>query len=260
MMKNYEISIGYDLEKYNILNLMEPIKIDFGLTENSHCLLTGMSGSGKSYLELELIAKLIKNIPDSEIYFGDYKGDDSFRFLRSSDRYYFYDKTTDALEEVYQRLLLRISGEEAVTNQVNFIWDEYVANILSIQNKDSKLAKKMMNQIGEILMVGRSKGIRLICTCQRPEAAVFPAGSRNNYGVIVILGAPMKSTYEMLLPSKEYIDPLLNQKFSKGEGVLLLNRKGVEQRLIKVPTVRNIDNMKQLCLSGLQNSELKNSI
>lgn len=251
MMMSYEISIGCNWEKFNALSIKEPINIDFGLSENSHCLITGMSGSGKSYFELILMAKLIKNIPNSEIYFGDYKGDDSFDFLRDSTRYFFYDKTLDALDIVYEKMLRRISGQEEVSNQVTFVWDEYVANMLALQNKDSKLAKKVMNQVSEILMLGRSKGIRLICTCQRPDSIVFPAGSRNNYGIIVILGAPMKSTYEMLLPSKEYIDPLLNKEFSKGEGVLLLNRKGVKQILLKVPTIKNVPNMQQICLKGL---------
>lgn len=189
-----------------------------------------------------------------EIYFADYKGDDTFAFLHNCERYYFYKDTTNALNNVYDKLQKRMSGEDKTRNQITLVWDEYVANILSLQSEDSKFAKKVMNQVSELLLLGRSMGVRLICTCQRPDAVVFPAGSRLNYGIVIILGAPIKSTYEMLLPSSEYIQKVEKRKFVKGEGVMLL--QGVEQHLIKVPTVMNIDMMKALCRKGLKEGEV----
>lgn len=85
-------------------------------------------------------------------------------------------------------------------------------------------------------------------SCQRPDAKAFPDGSRLNYGVIMILGAPMRSIYEMLLP-RECIDMVENRKFGRGEGVVLL--QGSELHFVKVPVVRNVERMQQICMEAL---------
>jgi hypothetical protein len=253
MTTNYNVNVAYDLDRWQNLSVRVPIVVSFANGENTHILLSGMSGSGKSYYELQLIAKLVKADQNMEIYFGDYKGDDTFNFLHNCERYHFYKDTTKALDIVYEKLQKRMSGEDTTRHQITLVWDEYVANMLSLQSEDSKFAKKVMNQVSEILLLGRSMGVRFICTCQRPDAVVFPAGSRLNYGIVIILGALVKSTYEMLLPSSEYIEKVENRKFIRGEGVMLL--QGVEQHVIKVPTVSNQDMMKSLCKKGLKEGE-----
>ena len=101
-------------------------------------------------------------------------------------------------------------------------------------------------------MLGRSLGVRLVISCQRPDAAAFPSGSRLNYGVILIVGAPIKSIYEMLIP-KEYIDEIGDRNFKRGEGVALL--QGSELRFIKIPMVRNMEKMQQICIDALTREE-----
>lgn len=49
-----------------------------------------------------------------------------------------------------------------------------------------------MNKISTLLMLGRSLRIRVIATCQRPDASVFKNGSRLNFGIIIVLGASIK--------------------------------------------------------------------
>lgn len=49
-----------------------------------------------------------------------------------------------------------------------------------------------MRKVSEILMLGRSLGVRLVISCQRPDAAAFPSGSRLNYGVILIVCTDQK--------------------------------------------------------------------
>ena len=97
-------------------------------------------------------------------------------------------------------------------------------------------------------MLGRSLNVRFVASCQRPDAAVFANGSRLNYGIIIILGAPIKSIYEMLIP-KEYIDLIGERKFGIGEGVVLLQNSDLH--FIKIPMVSNIDKMQQICIKAL---------
>lgn len=52
----------------------------------------------------------------------------------------------------------------------------------------------------------------------------------------------------MLIP-KEYIDVIGERKFGVGEGVVLL--QGSQLRFIKIPMVRDMDRMKQVCIDAL---------
>ena len=103
---------------------------------------------------------------------------------------------------------------------------------------DKRKADSVMSKIATILMLGRSLKVRLILTCQRPDANVFKNGSRLNFGIIIILGASIKSIYEMFLP-KEYIELIGDRKFKVGEGVVLLQNS--ELHFVKMPIIRNED-------------------
>lgn len=241
--------LGYDYDSWYGYGKREPLFADISLKTNSHIILCGMSGSGKSYALIRCLKALIlANSSKAEFFFADFKQDDSFAFMRGCSRYYPYKKSIEALETVYDILHKRQSGEDMERHSVTFIWDEYMANILALQGEDKKKASDVMNKVSEILMLGRSLGVRFICSCQRPDAKAFPDGSRLNYGIIMILGAPMRSIYEMLMP-KEYIDMIEDRQFGIGEGVLLL--QGSELHFVKVPVVRNVEKMREICINAL---------
>lgn len=159
-----------------------------------------MSGSGKSYLEQAVLAKLSLAQLEGEIYFADYKGEDCFAYLRECPRYYSYRDTLQALDAVHSRLLARQSGEDTSRTPVTLFWDEYMAQALNCISEDKKAAATMMGKVSEILLLGRSLSVRLVVACQRPDTVAFPAGNRLNYGIVVVLGAAVRSIYEMLLP------------------------------------------------------------
>lgn len=239
--------LGYDLGRWNLLGEREPIQIDLSPKTNSHVLLCGMSGSGKSYLENQILARLALAEPDGEIHFGDYKQEDSFKYLRSCPRYYAYRDTLQALDVVHGRLLARQSGEDTSRNPVTLAWDEYMAQMLALISEDKKASAVAMGKVSEILMLGRSLSVRLIISCQRPDALAFPAGSRLNYGVVVVLGAAVRSIYEMLLP--DHMEQVKGRQFGRGEGVILL--QAAELHYIKVPMVRDAPRMEDICIRAL---------
>lgn len=242
------LTLGYELDIWKIYREKVPITIDLSPKANSHILLCGMSGSGKSYLENQILAILTLAEPHGELYFGDYKQDYSFFHLRQSPRYYPYKETLKALEIVHSRLLARQSGEDTSRNPVTLIWDEYMANVLALISEDKKAAAVVMGKVSEILMLGRSLGpVRISISCQRPDALAFPAGSRLNYGVVVVVGAAVRSIYEMLLP--DHMEQVKGRQFSRGEGVVLL--QGSELHYIKVPMVRDVGRMELICIKAL---------
>lgn len=101
-----------------------------------------------------------------------------------------------------------------------------------------------MNKVSEILLMGRSKSVRLIVSCQRPDAVAFPVGSRLNYGVVVVLGAFVRSVYDMLMP--DHIEQVKGREFGLGEGTVLL--QGSQLHFIKVPKTSNVE---ELCKGAL---------
>lgn len=246
--KSPQLTLGYNLENWNFLGEKVPITIDLSPKTNSHILLCGMSGSGKSYLENQILSKLALAEPDGEIYFADYKQEDGFAYLRGCPRYYGYKDTLKALDIVHGRLLARQSGEDTSRNPVTLFWDEYMAQTLALISEDKKAAAIIMGKVSEILMLGRSLGpVRITVSCQRPDALAFPAGSRLNYGVVVVLGAVVRSTYEMLLP--DHMEQVKGRQFGRGEGVVLL--QGSELHYIKVPMVKDAHRMEEICIRAL---------
>lgn len=177
----------------------------------------------------------------SEYFLADFKREDEFDYLRDCKGYYSYDRTLEALEEVYTIMKNRQSGEDGSRRPCTLIWDEYCANMLYLMTKGTegkKQAANVMNKVSDMLQIGRSLGVRLFCTVQRPDAAVFPSGCRINFGVIIVLGAAINSIYEMLLP-KEYIAKIAERSrpFGQGEGVVLL--QGSELHYVKMPRIRD---------------------
>lgn len=242
------LTLGYDLDRWRLFGEKVPITIDLSPKTNSHMLLCGMSGAGKSYLENQIMTKLALAEPDGDIYCGDYKQEDSYAYLRQCRRYYGYKDTLAALDIVHGRLLARQSGEDTSRNPVTLIWDEYVAQMLALMSEDRQAAATTMSAVSETLMLGRGLGpIRLITSCQRPDSIVYPAGSRLNYGVVVVLGAAVRSIYEMLLP--DFMDEVKGRHFGRGEGVALL--QGSELHFIKVGAVSNPRRMEEICIKAL---------
>jgi len=241
------LNLGYFLDDWAGYRKRTPILTDISPKTNSHMLICGMSGSGKSYYENIIFAKLIEADPLSEFYFSDYKGEDAFDYLRECPRYYSFKDTLQALDIVHSRLYSRMSGEDSSKHQITLFWDEYMANILALTNEDKKLASSVMNKVSELLLMGRSKSVRFVCSLQRPDALAFPVGSRLNYGVVVILGAYMRSIYEMLCP--DFMDKVTGRIFERGEGVVLLQSSKLH--FIKVPTVRDENAMRESCKKAL---------
>ncbi|MCR5383392.1 MAG: type IV secretory system conjugative DNA transfer family protein [Saccharofermentans sp.] len=242
-----ELILGYDLDTWQAYGNKKAIAMNLSGNVAASTLVVGMSGSGKSESIKCLLARLSKQ-QDSVIFFGDFKQDDTFSFLRDCPRYYPFYQTEEALDKVYEIMHNRQLGEDTTRNPIVFIWDEYMANILALLSTDKKRAENIMRKVSEILMLGRSMKVFLITSMQRCDATAFPAGSRLNYGNVIILGAPIKSIYEMLL-SKEQIDRIGDRVFKVGEGVALL--QGVDLRFIKMPRVNDEQRMKDLCIDAL---------
>lgn len=249
MKSNNDLIVGYDLDAWYGYGKRKPISIDASTKSNSHTLICGMSGSGKSFYLKQYLARVcLQGGNDAVVYFADFKQDDTFQYLRKCVRYYPYYSSMDALDEVYEIMHRRQCGQDSTRNYITLVFDEYTAFILALLSTDKKRAETSMRKVSEILMLGRSLAIRLVIACQRPDAVVFSNGARINFGVIVILGACLDSIYSMVMP-KELIEKVGNREFHAGEGVILW--QGSELCFIKVPVIKDEEKMKTVCIEAL---------
>lgn len=244
-MKKYDnkVCVGIDYIKWHSYASKQDISID--LEQNIHTLISGMSGSGKSTSLLYYIIKLYFAFCSESLFiFVDFKQDDQFKPLRSCKNYFAYKNCVNALDIVYEKMHLRQEGVDKSRTPIVLVFDEYVAFILSLEKKQKE---EVMSKIGEILMLGRSLKVSLVLACQRPDASVFPQGSRVNFGVIIVLGSAIKSIYDMVLPKELTMDT--NYKFDAGEGVILLQSRDL--KFIKFPIVINNERLYEICQEAL---------
>lgn len=249
MMIKPTMTLGYDLDAWTKFGIKDPINLDLTASTNSSILLSGLSGGGKTYAEQYLMQQLYTAQPHAELYCGDYKQEDALSHLRICPRYFPYRTTIEALDIVHARLLARQSGEDSSRNPIVYFWDEYVAQILALLSEDKKAASTAMGKVSEILLLGRSLSVKIVTASQRPDALVYPAGARLNYGVVMILGGGTanRSIYEMLVP--DFVDEIKGRQFGRGEGVVVL--QGAQIRFIKIPTVRDENRMRRICVEAL---------
>ena len=242
--RNQLIKVGYDLDAWH--NYGERKEINADISQNSHMLICGMSGSGKSYFQQILFARLAKIEAQGIFLFADYKNE--FEHLQGLDSYYGYKDALKGIEIAHEILQNRIDGVDKSRTQVTLIFDEYVSCMLNLLGEDKKKAQLYMNMVSELLMLGRSLRLRLVICCQRPDANVFSYGSRNNFGILIVLGAYFNSTYEMLMP--EYRDIIKSKEFGLGEGSILFQQSSKLQ-FLKVPKIENQKLVQGLCIRAL---------
>ena len=64
---------------------------------------------------------------------------------------------------------------------------------------------------------------------------------------VVVLGAAIRSIYEMLMP--DHIEQVKGHQFGHGEGVALL--QGSELHFIKIPVVRDYEKVTAICTKAM---------
>ncbi|WMJ85158.1 AAA family ATPase [Oscillospiraceae bacterium LTW-04] len=207
-------------------------------------MLVGQSGSGKSYCGLLLMAQLAIALPDTKLFVLDYKGAEEFDWLRSVEgsRYYYYTQCVEGLAKVHGILRQRLEGDRDRHPVFVFI-DEYNSMILHLLAHDKKQASICQSQLNDILFMGRSLQVGVICSCQRPDATVLPSGSRDQFAVRISLSTLSREAKEMVFgDAKEQIP----EDFTGGQSRGFMLTDGKPLRQIRVPTINNMPKLQRL--------------
>lgn len=216
------MELGYNLKWLYKYQAKEWIKMD--LKSHPHLLLTGSSGSGKSYALKQLIYHLL--VEKSKIFFCNFKKSEDFKMLEGHKHYFTYLNCADGLEQFYALFKsIQERGESENNGMHILIFDEYPAFILSESMVDKKKAEIHKQMISEILMLGRSYGFGIWLVMQRPDSDFFSHGARDNFQSRISLGNLKKESKAMLYSGEE----LPETNYKVGEGICYIDGKDLKE-------------------------------
>ena len=238
---------GYNMGIFTETGLKIPVQLD--LSEHCNLLLTGCSGSGKSYALLYLLGSVLKSNEDIEIFFCDFKNSYDFSFLEDYPHYYSGDNCYDGITEYY-RVFCSARQQREFTKKHLLICDEYPALVNYLQGQDklnkTKYASEVLSAISELLCLGRGIQFYTWIVTQRADNTLFANGARDNFMVVIGLGRLSKEQKSMLFSGEE----LPERIYKKGEGVLLADGHPLLE--VKFPLIKNVDDWKRHILSILR--------
>ena len=231
---------GYNMGIFTETGLKIPIQLD--LSDHCNLLLTGCSGSGKSYALLYLLGSVLKSNEDIEIFFCDFKNSYDFSFLEDYPHYYSGDNCYDGITEYY-RVFCSARQQREFTKKHLLICDEYPALVNYLQGQDklnkTKYASEVLSAISELLCLGRGIQFYTWIVTQRADNSLFANGARDNFMIVIGLGRLSKEQKWMLYSGEE----LPERIYQKGEGIILADGHPLQE--VKFPFIRNIDDWKK---------------
>ena len=230
---------GYNMGIFTETGLKIPIQLD--LSDHCNLLLTGCSGSGKSYALLYLLGSVLKSNEDIEIFFCDFKNSYDFSFLEDYPHYYSGDNCYDGITEYY-RVFCSARQQREFTKKHLLICDEYPSLVNYLQGKDkankTKYASEVLSAISELLCLGRGIQFYTWIVTQRADNSLFANEARDNFMLVIGLGRISKEKKGMLFSGEE----LPERIYKKGEGILLADGRSLIE--VKFPIISDINDWK----------------
>lgn len=239
------MTIGYDLNLWYQYQIKQ--NIDTPLRSHPSLLLTGASGSGKSYALKYLLEQLL-SVHDVDLAFCNFKRSEDFRFLVGYEKYYTYADCTAGLQSFYDSFKCTQTHSTEFSGMYHIlVFDEFPAFILSETMKDKKTAEQYKLMISELLMLGRSYGYGVWLVMQRPDSAFFANGARDNFHMTVSLGNLSREAKAMLYSGE---DLPKDHIYQTGEGIAWIDGQGILQ--IKYPRIRDLRKLETKILDCLR--------
>ena len=172
-----------------------------------HMLISGGTGSGKSYYILIIIKALAAT--NCVIYILDPKNADLADLATVMDNVYYRKEDMIAcLDKFYEDMMTRsekmktMPGYKTGENYAYLglpahflIFDEYVAFVEMLGSKERE---DVLSKLKKIIMLGRQAGFFLVLACQRPDAKYLGDGIRDQFNFRVALGRMSELGYSMM--------------------------------------------------------------
>lgn len=212
------------------------------LAKSPHIMTVGGTGSGKTFLNKFLIARISMGNAKAKITVLDFKADD-YHFARDAPRLFEFDRVLDGLDTFYAEFLSRQQGSNP-DRSFRLLVIEELGSMLSYFDK--KTSDEIKTKLANMIFMGRSFNIHLLVSTQRPDASYFNSGVRDSINIIFALGSLSKEGKNMLFPGfqEETKEPQ-----SQGSGFMLVD--GANLHSIIVPRITNTKRFEEIIKAGL---------
>lgn len=221
----------------------------------SHAIITGMTGSGKSYY-LSTLLEQLNDIEDSKIIIVDPKISDAARWAKSKDNVEliipnlsdnsgignsFLEQINDKLAEVEKIMYQRQSEmfedvsetSKSFPNNPVFLFIDELASLTS-KDISRPVINEFWSHLGRICLLGRESNINLIVSLQKPLNTYIDTALREQFSLKMTLGPSTLSTLKLLfddLDSMPFV-PNLNEK---GVGIVSIGGSNIQP--VETPTI-----------------------
>ena len=204
------------------------------IINTSHYLITGQTGTGKTYALYSLILQSLTKSKSYDLYFADPKDSslakigekininqtasqiEDIIFLISE----VYCKMNKRKNELKSKLDKKLDSDYSDFNMspIILIIDEYASFKGVLNTKDKKTRDNVESQLQSIVLMGRQLGCFLWIVMQKSDATTLPTQLRDNLIFKVVLGNAESTTYITTFgPSVNNLIP--HKKMRQGEGI-----------------------------------------
>ncbi len=233
---NKSFMLGYNLEFMEMQGLQIPLYASI----NSHLIVVGGSGSGKSTAILYWLYK-IRNY-NCSLYIVDFKASHEFQGI--TDNFAEFEASYDLIKKFYEDFL---STPEGGDGKVKILLIDEIAGLLthySLTKENKAKADEIRNIMSSILMLGRSRKCFLWLSMQRYSASIFPAssGSADNFHICVGLGRLTVDGRKGLFAG-EHFENEENLQFGQGKGIVLIDGQPLKALIIPKVSKEKIRNL-----------------
>ncbi len=223
--------------------------IIWDLEKAPHAALQGATGMGKTYLLKLILARISKNIPNSNITVCDYKGDRDFEFLNGLECFYRFSECLTGLNKFYEKFLFIQQHGNKTATEYFLVFDEWASFLNSLDKKDATEAKR---KLASLMMLGRSFSVHVILSQQRLDAEYFEK-ARDNINLLITLGNPSKEVREMFFHD---VKAHITNDRRRGVGFVLTNLMDLQK--IVVPEIQSMEKVNRAIYEAVERAGAKN--
>ena len=235
------------VESLNMLHLYFDKKHIVNVNDYPHFLISGASGSGKSYLANQLVIQTI--LKDWQVVICDIKR--SYGLYKNfTDYCYEIDDILDKLHSVESEMLLRMEKlQPALDNNPQTLAVDIgykpmlvvIEEYISLQSAlDKKQKEELERVVKNISVLARQSNIHLMLVMQSAGTENINSTTRSNLTKL-LLGNAQSNILNATFGAGVDI-PNVRTKLNKGEGLMQLERI----TMLRVPKINDIDNFKEV--------------
>lgn len=211
-----------------------------------HCLLVGMTGSGKTYALYNLLLQMMNKDVPYQLFYADPKGSslavigyivapertavevaDIIKLLEK-----FVSLMRNRKEELREKLKEKIDADYSDFQMPPYVFcfDEFAGFSSKIATLEKKMRDSIKDMLYEVILQGRQLGFFLFLIMQKSDASLIDTALRDNIPLKIVLGNSEQQTYVTAFGSGVDIP---KRHYFVGEGVFTEPELAPQPKLVQ---------------------------